>query len=145
MLLPVHSALDVPECDTVPVIEGTTVRPIGPMLPMGRMLPLGHKGVVHRLLGRWRTAAHVVAMSGAIWLAAGCSTTASLPAHVPETANGTITGFAGACVPPMTPVEYEHVPVSVLLVRHGRTIGWQTVKGTHTFVFHVPPGTTAYD
>jgi hypothetical protein len=40
----------------------------------------------------------------------------------------------------MTPVEYQKFPVGVLLVKYGRTIERQTVTGTHTFVFHVPPG-----
>jgi len=66
--------------------------------------------------------------------------TVATPSHVPPQAAGTLTGVAGACVPPMTSEDYQKVPVTVLLVYHGRTIMRQIVTGTHTFVFRVPPG-----
>ena len=66
--------------------------------------------------------------------------TAVTTVHVPSGAVGIVTGVAGACAPPMTPEEYQKVPVGVLLEQNGRTFQRQTVTGTHTFVFHVPPG-----
>lgn len=102
---------------------------------------MSHHELVLRSIGRRRMAGTLAAVSGGICLVAGCSMTAAPPAHLPSEAVGIVTGVAGACTPPMMPANYQKVPVSVLLLQHGRTVERQTVTGAHKFSFQVPPGT----
>ena len=56
-------------------------------------------------------------------------------------ADGNIAGIASPCVGVITPAGSHGLSVTVYLAQGARAVAHQTVSGTHTYRFVLPPGT----
>jgi len=90
----------------------------------------------------WRRVLRV--LFGTLALAsAGCGGPSASPSSSSTTVvNGVVTGVATPCHPQAaTSAQLASLPVGVTITSDGKTVGTQTVTGTHTYRFVVPPGT----
>jgi len=77
-----------------------------------------------------------VALTGIV--AAGCSTTSSAPRrNAPNL--GTVTGVAAPCWPYAFNTGIRTARVEVRVLRNGRTVVSQTVRGAHVYRFQLTP------